>query len=78
MAKKDDEIFESSTKCWIYNNSLVKSDVKVKDIWYITGKYRGAGHRDCNIKVSLNYKIPIVLHNLKNKIHILLCKSLAN
>ena len=31
MAKKD-EIFESSTKCWIYNNSLVKSDVKVKDI----------------------------------------------
>ena len=32
MAKKDDEIFESSTKCWIYNNSLVKSHVKVKDI----------------------------------------------
>ena len=32
MAKKDDEFFESSTKCWIYNNSLVKSDVKVKDI----------------------------------------------
>ena len=27
--------------------------------------YRGSAHRDCNINVELNYKIPVVFHNLK-------------
>ena len=32
----------------------------------ITGKHRGSAHRDCNINVKLNHKIPVVFHNLKN------------
>ena len=28
--------------------------------------YRGSAHRDCNINLKLNHKIPIVFHNLKN------------
>ena len=32
----------------------------------MTGKYRRSGHRDCNINVKLNHKIPAVYHNLKN------------
>ena len=27
--------------------------------------YRGSAHRDCNINVELNHKIPVVFHNLK-------------
>ena len=65
MTKKDDEIFESSTKCWICNNAFVKEDVKVRDHCHITGKYSSAAHRDRNINVSLNYKIRIVFQNLK-------------
>ena len=63
--KEDDKNFESSTKCWIWDNAFVKGDVKVRD-WNGTGIYRGAAHRYCNINVSLNYKIPIVFDNLKN------------
>ena len=32
----------------------------------MTGKYRFSGHRDYNINVKLNHKIPILFNNLKN------------
>ena len=42
MTKKDNEDFESFTKCWIYDNSYVDGDVKVRDHCHITGKYTGS------------------------------------
>ena len=42
------------------------SDVKVRYYCHITGKYRGSAHRDCNINVTLNHKIPIIFHSIKN------------
>ena len=48
------KIFESTIKCWICDNTFVKSDVEVRDQSHIFGKYSGAAHRDCNINVSLN------------------------
>ena len=64
MTKKDNEDFENSSKCWICDNAYVDGDVKVRN--HITGKYRGSAHRDCNVNVKLNHKIPVVFHNLKN------------
>ena len=66
MTKKDNEDFENSTKCWICDNDYINGDVKVRDHCHITGKYRGSAHRDCNINVKLNHKIPVVFHNLEN------------
>ena len=67
MIKEDDnEDFENSTKCWICDNVYIDTDVKVRDHCHITGKYKGCGHRDCNINVKLNHKIPVVFYNLKN------------
>ena len=66
MTKEDNEDFKNSTKCWICDNDYVDNDVKVRDHCHITGKYRGSAHRDCNINVKLNHKIPVVFHNLKN------------
>ena len=66
MTKKDDGDSKNSTKCWICDNGYVDGDVKVKDHCHVTGKYRGSTHRDCNIKVKLIHKIPVVFHNLKN------------
>ena len=66
MGKEYDGDFDESTKYWIFDNGYVDGDVKVREHWYITGKYRGSVHRDCNIKVKLNHKIPIALHNLRN------------
>ena len=45
---------------------LNDNDVKVKDHCHITRKYRGSAHRDFNINVELNHKIPAVFHSLKN------------
>ena len=66
MTEEDDEDFESSTNCWICDSVYVDGNVKVRDHFQITGKYRGSVHRHCDIHVKLNHKISIVLHNLNN------------
>ena len=68
MTKKDNEDFENSTKCWICDNDYINGDVKVRDHCHITGKYRGSAHRDCNINVKLNHKIPVAFYILKMRI----------
>ena len=66
MTKEDNEDFENSTKCWIYNNDYIDTDVKVRDHCHITGKYRSSGHRDRNISGKLNNKSSVAFQNLKN------------
>ena len=66
VTKKDNEHFDNSTKCWIYDNDYIDGDVKVRYHCHVTGKYRGSAHRDCNINVKLNHKTPVIFHNLKN------------
>ena len=44
----------------------VDGDVQVRDQSHVTGKLKGSAHRDCNITVKLNHKIPVVFHTLKN------------
>ena len=65
MTKKDNEDFVNSTKCWISDNDYIGNDIKVRDHCHITGKYRVSTHRDCNINIKLNHKIPVLFHNLK-------------
>ena len=48
-------------------NDYVDNDIEVRDHCHITEKYRGSAHRDCNINLKLNQKIPVVFHNLKKK-----------
>ena len=60
------EDFENSTKCWICDNVCVEGIVKIRDNFHATGNYRDSAHRDCNSKVKLNHKIPMVLQKLKN------------
>ena len=55
MTKKDNEDFENSTKCWIFDNSYVDGDVKVRNHCHITEKYIGSVNRDCNINVKLDH-----------------------
>ena len=66
MTNKDNEDLENSTKCWVCDNDYIDTDVKVTDHCHITGKYRVSPHRDYNIDVKLNHKIPVVFHSLKN------------
>ena len=64
--KEDNEDFQNSTKCWIWDNDYVDNDVKVRDHCHITEKYRGSAHGHRNINLNLNQKIPVVFYNLEN------------
>ena len=66
MTKEDNEDFENSTKCWICDNDFIDNDVKVRDHCHVSGKYEGSGHRNGNINVKLNHKIPLVFYELDN------------
>ena len=69
MTKEDDEDFENSTKCWIFDNACVDDvddDDDVKCHCHITGKYRSSTHIGYSINIKLNQKITVEFHNLKN------------
>ena len=46
VTKEDNEDFKNCNKCWICDNDSVENDVKVRDQYHITGKYRSSAHRD--------------------------------
>ena len=77
MTKEDNEDFKNSTKCWTCGNDYIDNDVNVRHHCYITGKNRGFAHRDCNINLRLNHKIPIVFQNLKNYDSLLIMQELG-
>ena len=77
MTKEGNENFKNSTKCQICDNDYGDTDVKFRDHCHITGKYRSSAHRDCNLNLKLNYKIPVVFHNLKNCDSHLIMKELG-
>ena len=65
MTKVDNEDFENSIKYCICDYDYVNNGAKLADHCHIAGTYRGSAHRDCNMNVKLNHKIPVILHNLK-------------
>ena len=60
MDREDGEELENSTKCRICDISYIEDDVKVRNHCHITVKYRNSAHKDCNINVKLNHKLPAV------------------
>ena len=75
MTKENNEDFQNATKFWICYDTFIDGDVKVRDRFHIIGKCRGSAQRNRSITVKLDHKTPVVFHNLKIMIHILLCKN---
>ena len=68
MMKKYEDIFQKSKKCHICNEKYNEEDIRVRDHFHITGKYRGSAHQDCNLKLRIQpnkIKIPVIFHNLR-------------
>ena len=63
FGKEDKEIYEKSTHCYICEDEL--GDDKVRDHCHFTGRYIGAAHNKCNLKLKAPNFIPFVLHNLE-------------
>ena len=71
MTPEDEEKFRTATTCWICKGELETDRVstdRVRDHDHITGKFRGAAHNNCNLKLKVDpktWKLPIFFHNLR-------------
>ena len=56
MTNEDEEIYNNSHICWICKQEL--NTDKVRDHCHVTGKFRGAAHNKCNLKLRIprNYQ----------------------
>ena len=67
MPEKDEQIFQSSNKCWFICDKLFDvGDDKVRDHCHIRGKYRGSAHWSCNINLRLSENVSVIFHNLRD------------
>ena len=65
MIKEDDKNFEGCKNTFDENNVEEIIAMPLENI-------RSVAHKYCNINVSLNYKDPIVFHNLKIYAHLVM------
>ena len=63
MTTEDENDYQNSEYCWICNEKIIED--KVRDHCHITGKYRGPAHRQCNLKLKIPRKLPVIFHNLE-------------
>ena len=66
MTKNDHEDFHNSTKFWICKKAYEEDEMKVKDQDNVTRKYRGSGHHEFHLNLSLSKKNPAVFYKFQN------------
>ena len=64
MTEEEENLFQKSNNCWICKKLISNDEDKVRDHCHITGKVRGAAHRNCNVNFQF-IKVPVIFHNLK-------------
>lgn len=80
LSKEENKAFFQTTYCHICKKSFLAdgSDIRVRDHCHITGLYRGAAHRSCNLEYQISRSIPVVMHNLSGYDSHLLIRRLGN
>ena len=76
MSEEDENNYKNSEIFWICNQKIIKN--KVRDHCHITGKFRGPAHKECNSKLRITRKLPIIFHNLEGYDGHIIFKELNN
>ena len=65
--EEEEHLFQKSNSCWICKKFIDNNnnEERVRDHCHVTGKFRGAAHRNCNVNFELNKKVPKIFHNLR-------------
>jgi len=64
LTKEDEKKFKESKNCHLCLKEL--DNDRVRDHDHLNGEYRGAAHKDCNLKCNhKNYNLPVIFHNSK-------------
>ena len=66
MTEEGEDLFQKSNNCWICKKFISNDEDKVRDHCHITGKFRGAAHKNCNVNFQLTINVPVIFHDLKN------------
>ena len=56
MTEEEENLFQKSNNCWICKKLIDNDEDKVRDHCHITGKFRGAAHKSCNLNFKLTKK----------------------
>ena len=62
---EEEEQFQSSKTCWIWEKLIDNDDYKIRGHCHITEKFRGAAHWRCNINLQLTKDVPVIFYNLR-------------
>ena len=65
ISEEEEHLFQQVHSRWIREKLIDNDDEKVRDRCHVTGKFRGAAHRSCNINLQLTKKVSIIFHNLR-------------
>ena len=65
MTEEEENLFQESINCWICKKFINNDAEKVRDHCHVTGKFRGAAHRNCNVNFQLTKNVPVIIHNLR-------------
>ena len=65
IMREEEHLFQQSNRCHISEQLINNEDEKVRDHCHVTGKFRGAAHRSCNVNYQSTKKIPVIFHNLR-------------
>ena len=63
--KKKNIYFNKVTVVGFVKKLINNDEEKVRDYCHVTGKFRGAAHRNCNINFQITKKAPVIFHNLR-------------
>ena len=83
VGKDDKQKAEKQTNCYACKKPLLHKYYRdaVKDHCHLTGKFRGAAHSECNLKLKINpktHQVPVVFHNLRGYDAHHLMQAMAN
>ena len=65
MNQEEEDLFPKSNYCWICKKLIDNDEEKVRDQCHVTGKFRGAAHKSCNLIFQLTKKVLEIFHNLR-------------
>ena len=78
MIIEDENNYQNSQNCWICGEKIINNKDKARDHCHVTGKYRGAAHKECISKLRMPRKLPIIFHNLEGYDRHLIFRELNN
>ena len=65
----DEERYQNSQIYWICNEKINNDKDKERDHCHITGTFRGAARKKCNLKLKIPRKLPVIIPYICSLFH---------